>query len=314
MRRSCLFAWALVTLTKVAQAAPSSDADRKFEEGRTAATSGEYGRACALFRESYEIDPATGTLMNIADCEEHLGNTAEALEIFERALAQLPVSDDRISPVRQRIAELEKRVGRLVVALGRGAPSDARYIIDGRPVDPDKMTHPIRVTPGTHVLSVTAIGYRGSRHRITLAAGQSTSMEVWPGPPLDDDTPRFSEDEERARQKRRAARVWRAAGFGALGLGAASLWVGSVTGVLAIDRESTRSDHCDAYNRCDAVGYDAAQSGKTLATWSTITMVGGAALAGAGLYLVLSHASSEPVTLSPSLSSSGAGAAFTGAF
>ena len=49
-----------------------------FREGRALMKKGDFAPACAKLAESQRLDPAVGTLMNLAECEERIGRTASA--------------------------------------------------------------------------------------------------------------------------------------------------------------------------------------------------------------------------------------------
>src|SRR5947207_15862051 len=64
--------------------APSAEA--LFREGRDAVKMGEYEIACPKFEESQRLDPANGTLLNLALCEEGWGHLADARRHFRQVL------------------------------------------------------------------------------------------------------------------------------------------------------------------------------------------------------------------------------------
>src|SRR5262245_31877335 len=66
-----------------------SAAEALFEEGRSALAAGDLDLACARFRESNRLDPAVGTVLNLADCEEKRGKLATAWTLFRRASTEL---------------------------------------------------------------------------------------------------------------------------------------------------------------------------------------------------------------------------------
>ena len=276
-----------------------TEADRVFELGREASVSGHFRLACQYFRESLRLDPtAVGTLINLGDCEENQGHPDVALAYYEHAFARLSVKDERLTLVHERIASLEKRAARLELRLGDGAPPETRVTLDGRALEAKELGVTLLLTAGNHLVVVTAVGYRGSRQGVSLGSGEARTLTVWPGPPLEEAIPTFIDDvHPTAGEREGRARLVRALGFGALGLGVASLWVGSVTGLFALDREHLRRDNCNASNVCNQTGYDAARSGETFATVSTVTFAAGAAAVVGGLYLILT---SRPAPTSPS--------------
>ena len=57
-----------------------------------------------------DSNPAPGTLLNLADCEEHLGRVASAEAHFVAVAAALPATDERRSVAQDRAAALAPRV------------------------------------------------------------------------------------------------------------------------------------------------------------------------------------------------------------
>ncbi len=295
-------AGAIVLSASVASGQGKSEAERNFGLGRQATALGQYSTACSLFKESYRLESAVGTLINLGDCEEHLGHPSLARDYYEKAFSSLSVTDDRLTLVKDRIAAIEKNAPRLQLRLGDGAPSGTKIKVDDDVIDDTKLATPILLAPGNHVVVVTGVGYRGSRQGVSLREGEARALTVWPGPPLEAAVPTFVEAAPTVTPEAREQRstTLRTIGFVAGGLGLASIWVGSVTGLFAIDRESTRAGNCSTDNVCNRAGYDAAQSGKRLATVSTITLAAGLVATGAGIYLVFANPHTlQQTTLAP---------------
>ena len=98
-------------------------AEALFAAGREAMERGDYAAACAKFDESERLDPAPGTLMNLADCNEKRGHLAAAWENWRDARGTLRPDDDRLRVVEARLATLEARLPHLVIELAPGAPA-----------------------------------------------------------------------------------------------------------------------------------------------------------------------------------------------
>ncbi len=62
-----------------------SEASQLFEQGRVQKEQGDLVAACKLFAESYDLERAAGTALNLAECEEAAGNWEHALELYEAA-------------------------------------------------------------------------------------------------------------------------------------------------------------------------------------------------------------------------------------
>lgn len=73
---------------------PAVVAERLFREGREAVKRGDYAVACPKFAESQRLDPANGTLLNLALCEEGWGHAADARGHLREVLA-VPDLDDK---------------------------------------------------------------------------------------------------------------------------------------------------------------------------------------------------------------------------
>src|ERR1700722_7602304 len=106
------------TVARAQAPAASSQADRLFREGRASADAGDYTTARDRFLASERLDPAPGTLLNVADCEVHLGLLVNAREHFQLAASGFPRTDSRRAWATTRAAEIEKRLARLT----RGPP------------------------------------------------------------------------------------------------------------------------------------------------------------------------------------------------
>jgi len=130
-----------------------------FREGREEARRGNHAAACPKFRASYALDPAIGTLLNIADCAEREGHLVAALRRFEDGLAQLAPTDRRVDYVRSRIEALARRVPRIVGTLGAGQ----RLFVDGGEVA---------------VLPATGHAVDPGRHEIVLRRGDERADVV----------------------------------------------------------------------------------------------------------------------------------------
>lgn len=245
-----------------------------FEEALRSAEQGDHQAACEKFRRSYARSPATGTLFNVGACEARLGRLASALAAFEALEARLPADHPRMPEIRGRVAELRARAPRLVVRLAEETPPAARLTLDGRPLPPSRLGEEIRLDPGRHAVEASA-GRASRSYEIELGPGASRVIEV--SLPRDAAAP----DEGPG-----AARI---AGFSALGLGALGLTVGSVAGVLVLDRKATVDDLCPGEERAcgSAEGVAASDAGRTLSGVSTVGFAFGLAGLGAGAWLLL---------------------------
>lgn len=90
----------------IAQAESSSTAETLFREGREAVKRGDYAVACPKFEESQRLDPANGTLLNLALCEEGWGHADDARKHLREVLAAPDLDEQRRAIATEHAAAL----------------------------------------------------------------------------------------------------------------------------------------------------------------------------------------------------------------
>ncbi|MDB4992669.1 MAG: hypothetical protein JWM74_101 [Myxococcaceae bacterium] len=260
-------------------------AEALFLAGREAVERKDYASACPKFAESDRLDPAAGTLINLADCEEHIDRPAAAWGHWKEAIDLLEASDSRLPACKERAAAVEKRVPRLTLKLRPGSPEGTRVVRDGNEIGPAALGIAIPQEPGAHALLVTAPGHKTRETSVTLAEGEVKELVLDAGeleavvapPPVPPPAPPASPPSS----------TGKTLGVVLAGAGLAGLAVGTTTGVMALSKKSTVEENCFPVGVCNERGHDAASSGRTLAIVSTIGFSAGAALLGVGAVLYL---------------------------
>src|SRR4051795_11986152 len=67
-----------LTLAAPARAGDSAAAEALFQQAKMLTEQQRYDEACPKFAASYKLDKTLGTLLNLADCEEHIDHVASA--------------------------------------------------------------------------------------------------------------------------------------------------------------------------------------------------------------------------------------------
>jgi hypothetical protein len=266
---------AALFLSTAARADGNPTADELFRAGKASMARGDVIRACAQFEESLRYESASGTQLNLADCEQRAGHPARSLALFQAARERLPPGDFRLPFADGRIAALTKEVPEIVVRLRGDAPDGVRLFCDR---DELGLGVASRVDAGTHAIVVQAPGQAERRTLITLAPGERRLVEIDLAKTESGFAARPASTESTPGSGRRTA------AYAAGSIGLVGVAVGVVAGLMTMRAASTYKEHCRA-GQCDATGLDAASSGRTLEIVSPIGFAVGAIGLGTGAWL-----------------------------
>lgn len=282
MRFRALLLAALLLAAREASADPAAEA--LFRAGRDAAAGGDWQTACARFEESLRIEPAVGTVFNLANCREQLGQVATAWQRFREAKDRLPQGDERIAVTEQRLAALEPRLPKLTLVRGSSA-AQGTVKRDGVELGDGSFGLALPVDPGKHLIVVQVPGRAERRYEVELAEGEHERLVVESGAL---EAPAGGEPgapalPPEASSSTSPARTW---GFVLGGVGLAGIAVGAVTGAMVLGKKSDVERECDG-KLCTAEGVEAGEDGRLYSTISTVAFAVGVAGVAAGATLIL---------------------------
>jgi serine/threonine-protein kinase len=281
-------------------------AEALFREGRALMDAGNYGAACPKLAESYSQDPATGTLLALAVCEQESGKTASAWAHFAEALsrAKREGRDDRAQVAREELAAVEGKLSRLTIAVAReGADVPGLAVSrDGKPVGRAVWGTAMPIDPGEHTVEASAPGRRTWKTTVTI--GAISDMKTVTVPALEADSSavvRSPVAETRATPAAESSAAPPDSGPAAegpplktigLAVGAAGIVGLGLSGVFALrakslDDESKADGHCDAQNTCDSSGGSKRDEAMSAATVTTVAFIAGSVLTTTGVTLFL---------------------------
>ncbi|HEX2872803.1 MAG TPA: tetratricopeptide repeat protein [Polyangiaceae bacterium] len=161
-------------------------ADALYRQARDLMAAGKYDEACPKLAQSQQLDPATGTLLNLAACHEKQGKLATAWLEYSDALvaARRDGREDRVQYARERAAELEPKLSRLTLLLAPNADAPGLAIeLDGTSVGNAVFGVPTPVDPGKHSVRASAPGKKPQIFSIEVAVAEQQSLSI---PPLED--------------------------------------------------------------------------------------------------------------------------------
>ena len=294
---------ALIAASSVAPghaAAQNADkAEQAFQAGRALLNEGRYPEACEKFAESQREDPASGTLLALAYCQQLSGLFASAWSNY-RGAAEIALREghsDRYTAATTQVKGLEERLSRLTIVVPPDLSSlpGLRVTLNGSPIERAAFNTTIPVDGGTYRIEASAPGratwsvevaVQSENDKKTLTievlepdqAPASAPRATAPAPPglvaaVQPPRTKVPEDRDDSRTLERASL---AVGIGAL----AGFAVGITFGVIAKSKnDASNSDgHCDERG-CDARGIELRNDALTAADVSTWSTVAGGVLA-----------------------------------
>ena len=277
-------ALALLATSAAGQPRDRAAADALFQAARAEFDRGDFASACEKFAESHRLDPAPGTLLNLALCHEKTGRIASAWEGFRQVADML--HDERVDFARSRSSSLEGRLPWLTLHMPKETTDGVRVFRDGIELGSASLGIPLPVDPGTHTLVVEAPGRLRSTRTISISEAQRQEVTLKLGPDQPVSTPPTPPKRPKPASASPTSNdktwAWVTGGIGVAGV-ATSL----ATGALAVSSKRTIDAHC-IDRRCDDQGLDAASAGRTYATISTVSGGVGVLGLGVGTYLLLS--------------------------
>lgn len=292
---------ALVPVVASAQVSStaSAQAAELFDEGRALAARQDYGGACPKFIDSVKLEPKVGSLLNLADCEEHLGQLVAARGHWQDAASLArSVNDDRAAVAQQRFAALDPRVAKLTVVLANPDMTGAlRVTRDGVELGAGSLGASLPLDPGTHTVVVSGPGYEVRTYSVTLGEGETRRVTVEPG--VAPATPSSAPPSTWNSRKTLALVT--------AGAGVAGLAVGSIFGLVTLSEYNTSNSAagggCKSGSSVCATSTDERDTAYRNGNVSTVAfVVGGLGLAtGAVLWFTAPRSSSTPTRDQPSV-------------
>jgi hypothetical protein len=295
-------------------AAAQSESDKGVardlgEQGYAALDRKDWAQAESLFKRAESLYHAPSLLYGLAHAQAQLGKFVEAWEGYHRIILEGAPPGSTLAiqkAVQEAKAEIGSVEGRRAYATIQVTGSDhATVTIDDVPVPSGALGVKRPVNPGSHVVRASAEGFDAASAQFTVGEGkdQSVSLELKrtasasaSASPASTSEPQTSASTVAPGTAQPASADQGVPGSGrktlawvALGVGAAGLATGAVTGVLAISAHSScPSNGCATQSDVDNF--------HTVANISTIGfIVGGVATAG-GLVLLLTAPKSQPAT------------------
>ncbi len=267
-------------------------AEALFEEGRHLMEAKNFAAACPKLEASQKLDPGAGTLLNLAACYEGNGQLASAWVTYKDAAAAAQGRHpDWADQANAKADELKPKLSHLTVVVSQSIPG-LEVKRDGNVIAEGVLGAAMPVDSGTHTIDAAAPGRVPFSTKVVIPASQGAATVTIPALAM------AAGPAEPQAQASTTGNTQRLVGVVVTGVGVVGIGVGAVFGVLALGKKSSAGDHCSPdYTVCGSQdGIDDVNAAKSDGFVSTVTIIGGAAFATAGivLYLTAPHAEKQP--------------------
>jgi hypothetical protein len=295
--RCILAALVLASVSLASPAFAQSDADKATarelaKEGAEAIEKKEFAMALDRFTRANALFHAPTLVLGIARAQVGLGKLVAAQENYHLILREgVPANAPEafvqaINDAKKELAALAPQVPWVIVMIdGPKDPRDVKVKLDSEDVPPAAIGVRRAIDPGEHTIRAEAKGFVTAEKKFTVAAGMTETIDVALAP-----VPLVRHPKDTARPEAPASEGLfphqYAVGIVALGIGSAGLVVGTVTGLLALDKHSDlEGAGCNDVG-CPSAQKEALDSYHTLGTLSTVGFIAGGVGAAVGVVLV----------------------------
>ena len=296
---------------------------QEHDAGYAAYKLGHLDEAAAHFENAYFAAPKPGELKAVIRARREAKQYARAATFAALANRKYPADAKLDAYAAETIAEARPSVHRIDLTCS----TECSVVSDGKLATPERGTEvTFFLDAGRHDLVVDFGEDRARAQTVEATAGGSTRLTLSAPPrppapvpakpasvtPAPTNAPPVATSEPARTSS--ASKTW---GFVLGGVGIAGLAAGSVFGALAIAKNSSSKDTCDANNVCDAGGKSLRDDARTFGDVSTVAFIAGGALLATGAILLLTapKASAEKtgrLEATPMIGASGGGVLLRG--
>ncbi|HSC88505.1 MAG TPA: hypothetical protein VLC09_14580 [Polyangiaceae bacterium] len=266
-------------------------------EGIKLAQAGNCKEALPKLEKAETLYHAVTILTWVGECQIKEGQLVAGTENLNKvSREELPANAPQaFSDAKKRantlLAEATPRIGRLTLNITPADAPELQVTIDGRPYSAVLLGSARPTDPGSHEIVATAPGYKEARGTVVLQeAGREElklTLEVDPNakPVVATETP--NNTTAQPQDQGSSGNTQRTLGWVGIGVGAAAIIGGGITGGMAIGAKGQLDTLCNNQNCSSDAGIAKLNEANALALTSTILFSAGGALAATGVILLL---------------------------
>jgi|GEM_PF-3734460 len=155
---------------------PDEEAKLHYKQAVTLFQEGNYNAALAEFKKSYELKPNWKIKISIGICYFNLNKFVDAqktlLEYLEEGGEQVP--QDKKAQANDLLSQISKLVAEMKIEANIDG---ARVLLNGKDIGKTPIK-PFVVEAGLYKISIIADGYQTYEKEVTVAGGESKSLDV----------------------------------------------------------------------------------------------------------------------------------------
>lgn len=305
---SLLLAAALLPASAHAQSDEDRATARKlYFEATSALEAKDYPTAADKFARADALFHAPTLTLGLARAQVGMGKLVAATESYQRIVREgVPAGGNKdfenaVKDATKELAALEPRLPWVTVQVTGG--TEPAVTLDGKDLNAAALGIKRPIDPGPHTLRATAKGFKPADRPFTMAEGQTETVTLTLEPDggataapaaTAFDQNLLDKQPDKGSSSSSGGSGMKIAGFVALGVGAAGLIAGGITGGLALSEHGYLEDNCASNGDCPESRRENLDNFHTLSTISTVGfIVGGIGVAGGITLLILAPSSKK---------------------
>ncbi len=173
-----LFAFLAQTAAQSSSPEAKARAQVLLKEGTKLYYRGSPAEALERFKQAYAEFASPKLFFNIGQASRDIGRPIEAIESFERFLAEVKdAAPELTAEAKKSVADLKAKVGGLFIEC---TTTGAEIDVDGKSVGLAPLTNSVRVTPGNHQVTARQSTGELAMEDVNVRAGTVETVVLWP--------------------------------------------------------------------------------------------------------------------------------------